>query len=243
MNSYRVEIAYDGTRFRGWAAQPGLRTVQGELEEALERVLGERVRLTVAGRTDAGVHALAQVASFDVGREPPPELARALNALTGPDLAVTGLAATPGFDARRAARSRRYRYRVETSTTASPFERGRALHWPHRLDREALDACAALLPGRHDFTAFTPTETEHVRFERDVLDAGWRPQREGVLAFEIEADAFLRNMVRALVGTMLEVGGGRRDPAGFRRLLDGAPRAQAGPTAPPHGLYLIAVRY
>lgn len=220
-----------------------MRTVQGELEDALERVLGERVRLTVAGRTDAGVHALAQVASFDLGSEPPPELVRALNALTGPDLAVIGLTAAPGFDARRDARSRRYRYRVETAAAASPFERGRALHWPRRLDREALDACAALLPGRHDFTAFTPTETEHVRFERDVLDAGWCVQGDGILAFEIEADAFLRNMVRVLVGTMLEVGGGRRDAAGFRRLLAGAPRARAGPTASPDGLYLIAVRY
>ncbi len=243
MTAYRLDLAYDGARFKGWASQPGLRTVQGELEDALERVLGERVRLTVAGRTDAGVHALAQVASMELGREPPPALARALNALTGPDLAVAAITAAPGFDARRDARSRRYRYRVETAAPAGPFERGRALHWPYRLDREALDACAALLAGRHDFTAFTPTETEHVRFERDVLDAGWRAEREGILAFEIEADAFLRNMVRALVGTMLEVGGGRRDPAAFRHLLAGAPRARAGPTAPPHGLYLIAVRY
>jgi tRNA pseudouridine38-40 synthase len=217
--------------------------VQGELEDALERILGEPVRLTVAGRTDAGVHALAQVASFGSDRKPPPALARALNALTGPDLAVTAVVAAPGFDARRDARSRRYRYRVETSSPPSPFERGRALHWPHRLDREALDACAAMLPGNHDFTAFTPAETEHVRFERDVLAAGWHEQGEGLLAFEIEADAFLRSMVRVLVGTMLEVGGGRRAREGFRDLLAGAPRAQAGPTAPPHGLYLIAVRY
>jgi tRNA pseudouridine38-40 synthase len=241
--TYRLDLAYDGARFRGWAAQPGLRTVQGELEDALGRVLGERVRLTVAGRTDAGVHAFAQVASFDVDRAPPPDLARALNALTGHDLAVTAVAGAPGFDARRDARSRRYRYRVETSSPPSPFERGRALRWPHRLDRPALDACAALLPGSHDFTAFTPTETEHVRFERDVLAAGWHEEGDGVLAFEIEADAFLRNMVRVLVGTMLEVGGERRDREGFRDLLAGAPRAEAGPTAPPHGLYLIDVRY
>jgi tRNA pseudouridine38-40 synthase len=243
MTTYRLDLAYDGGRFRGWAAQPGQRPVQGELEDALERVLGERVGLTVAGRTDAGVHALAQVASFAVSREPPPELSRALNALTGPDLAVLGLRAAPGFDARRAARSRRYRYRVETAPPPSPFERGRALHWPHRLDREALDACAGLLAGSHDFTAFTPTETERVRFVRNGLGAGWSAARQGLLACGVEADAFLRNMVRVLVGTMLEVGGGRRGLGCFERLLAGAPRRDAGPTASPHGLYLLTVRY
>ncbi|HET6830539.1 MAG TPA: tRNA pseudouridine(38-40) synthase TruA [Solirubrobacterales bacterium] len=243
MATYRLDLAYDGAGFRGWATQPGLRTVQGELEDALGRVLGEPVRLTVAGRTDAGVHALEQVASWSSERRPPDGLERALNALTGPDLAVLGITIAPGFDARRDARSRRYRYRIETGTPPSPFERGRALHWPHRLHRAALDECAALLAGTHDFTAFTPTETDHVRFERDVLAAGWEEEREGILTFEIEADAFLRSMVRALVGTMLEVGGGGRDVDGFRRLLAGAPRSDAGPTAPPEGLYLVAVRY
>jgi tRNA pseudouridine38-40 synthase len=243
MATWRLDIAYDGTRFRGWAAQPGLRTVQGELENALARLLGEPTTLTVAGRTDAGVHALAQVASFATDRPVPDALARALNALTGPDLAILGAVPAPGFDARRQARSRRYRYRVEAATPPSPFERGRAFNWPHPLDREALDACAALLPGTHDFTAFTPTETEHVRFERDVLDAGWHDEDGPIVAFEVEADAFMRNMVRVLVGTILEVGGGRRDVDGFGRLLDGAPRAEAGETAPAHGLYLAGVSY
>jgi len=206
-------------------------------------VLGEPVGLTVAGRTDAGVHALAQVASFTIGRAAPDGLGRALNALTGADLAVTGVGAAPGFDARRDARSRRYRYRVETASPPSPFERGRAFNWPHRLDREALDSCAALLAGRHDFTAFTPTETEHVRFERDVLEAAWRGAGESIVAFEIEADAFMRNMVRVLVGTMLEVAGGRRVVGSFAQLLDGAQRSEAGATAPAHGLYLVGVSY
>jgi tRNA pseudouridine38-40 synthase len=243
MATYRLDIAYDGTGFKGWAVQPGLRTVQGELEVAIARVLGAPAPLTVAGRTDAGVHALAQVASLTTEEPVPDSFARALNALTGPDLAVAGVTEAPGFDARRQARSRRYRYRIELGEPPSPFERGRAFHCPHPLDRGALAECAAMLPGTHDFTAFTPTETDHVRFERDVLEAAWRDEDDRVIAFEIEADSFMRNMVRVLVGTMLEVGGGRRDPASFRRLLGGALRAEAGPTAPPHGLYRIGVGY
>jgi len=243
MATYRLDISYEGSRFRGWARQPGLRTVQGELEDALAKVVGEPVTLTVAGRTDSGVHALAQVASFTTGREVPASLQAALNALTGADLAIAAVTAAPGFDARRQARSRRYRYRVETGSPPDPFERGRAHNWPNPLDREALAGCATLLAGRHDFTAFTPTETEHVRFERDVIEAAWVAEDGRILAFEIEADAFMRNMVRVLVGTMLEVGGGRRDVGGFAALLGGAPRSAAGPTAPAHGLYLVGVRY
>jgi tRNA pseudouridine38-40 synthase len=244
LSSYRLDIAYDGTAFKGWARQSGLRTVQAEIEGALEQLFGGPVELTVAGRTDAGVHALGQVASFEAEREPPETLRRALNALTAEDVSI--LAAGPardGFDARREARSRRYRYRLETASVPSPFERRYAVHWPYPLDREALDACAALLPGSHDFTAFTPTDTEHVRFERDAFDAGWSEERNGILVFEIEADAFMRNMVRALVGTMLEVAGGRRSLDDFTRLLEGRPRAEGGETAPARGLFLVSVGY
>ena len=243
MQTFRLDLAYDGSRFSGWAVQPGRRTVQGELEGALARVLGEPTALTVAGRTDAGVHALAQVASFTTPRPVPDSLPRALNALTGPDLAVWSMAPAPGFDARRQARSRRYRYRVETGVPPSPFERRRSLNWPYPLERGALDSCAAMIAGTHDFTAFTPSETDHVRFDRDILHAGWVDEGDRVLAFEVEADAFMRNMVRVLVGTMLEVGGGRRDPEDFRRLLAGAPRPEAGPTAAACGLYLVGVAY
>ncbi len=243
MRTYRLDIAYDGSRFKGWAAQPGLRTIQGELEGAIARVLGAPAHLTVAGRTDAGVHARAQVASLPTEAPVPESFERAINALTGPDLAIERVSEAPGFDARRDARSRRYRYRVETVAPPSPFERGRALNCARRLDRSVLDECAAVLEGTHDFTAFTPTETEHIHFERDVIEARWLEEGDRILAFEIEADAFMRNMVRVLVGTMLEAGGGRRSPEEFRRLLDGAPRADAGPTAPPHGLYLIGVSY
>ncbi len=217
--------------------------MQGELEAALETVLRASVQLTVAGRTDAGVHALGQVASFETEAEVPGDLARRLNGVGPDDIAVTTAAVVAdGFDARRGAKSRSYRYRVLARSTPSPFEQGRALWWPHRVDRDALDACAEALIGTHDFTAFTPTQTDHVRFDRDVLTAAWTAEGD-ILSFRITADAFMRNMVRALVGTMLEAASGRRTVEDFTQLLAGAPRSAAGDTAPPHGLYLESVNY
>jgi tRNA pseudouridine38-40 synthase len=216
--------------------------VQGELTRALETLLRAPVALTVAGRTDAGVHALGQVCSFDA--EEIPRL-RSVNALLPDDVGVMAVEeAAPAFDARRDARARVYAYKVHTRHAGpSPFAIGRALWWPHRIDLEALHACAAALLGQHDFTAFTPTDTEHVFFARTVAEASWTRVDDDLIEFRIEADAFMRNMNRVLVGTMLEVAAGRRSLESFSALLQGAPRAAAGPTAAPHGLYLVAVRY
>jgi tRNA pseudouridine38-40 synthase len=237
----RLLLEYDGTNFAGWARQPGKRTVEDVVGRALAAVLGrEPAPLTVAGRTDRGVHARGQVASYP-GHPAP---IAGLNALLPDDVAVLACEqAPPCFDARRDATSRAYCYRVLTRHARSAHERGRALHWPQTVSLADLDRCAASLVGTHDFTAFTPTQTEHLRFERQVFDAFWTRDDCDVLEFWIEADSFMRHMNRVLVGTMLEVAGGRREPAQFVSLLTGARRREAGVTAPAHGLHLVGVGY
>jgi tRNA pseudouridine38-40 synthase len=238
----RLLLEYDGSGFAGWARQPGRRTVQEEVERALGVVLraGGPVGVTVAGRTDTGVHALGQVCSY----EGEPASVVSLNALLPDDVAALSCsAAAEGFDARRDATSRAYTYLLLNRPARSALQRGRALHWPHVVDLGALEACAAALVGVHDFTAFTPTETEHVRFAREVYGAFWRSHDDGRVEFWIEGDAFMRNMNRVLVGTMLEVSSGRRSVANFVSLLEGAARSEAGATAPPYGLYLVGIGY
>ena len=235
----KLLIEYDGTRFAGWARQPGLRTVQEELEKALAVLARWPTVVIAAGRTDAGVHALGQVASY-AGH---PVARKGLNAILPDDINVLQCAGAPtGFDARRDATARAYTYRVLNRRTPAVFERGRALWWPQRIDRDALHACAVHLTGTHDFTAFTLKETQHTRFNRTVDRAAWTFDAD-LLSFEIEANSFLRHMNRALVGTMLQVAMGRRTEEDFATLLEGRPRTEGGPSAAPHGLYLTRVRY
>jgi tRNA pseudouridine38-40 synthase len=246
----RLVVAYDGRRFHGFAAQPGVVTVAGALGDALERVLGHPVAFTCAGRTDTGVHAWGQVVHCDTpagtGRLDFDHLQRAVNALCGPHIVVRALEpAERGFDARRSAKARRYHYTVLNRAVPDPFLAATSWHVPDPLDRGALALSCDPLIGEHDFTSFcrAPRGTTDHSMTRRVIDARWTDAGDGIVRFEIESSSFCHQMVRAIVGTMVAIGRGRRRAGEMAGILRARDRAAAGDLAPPHGLCLWEVRY
>lgn len=246
----RIDLDYDGTDFRGFVPQPGLRTVGGELQRVLERVLGSPTRVIPAGRTDSGVHARGQVVSFrtesDIGLD---ELKGALNALVGQDVVVHEVSEVAReFDARKSAKSRRYGYAIWNATSRNLWERRWSAHVDAPLDPEAMDQACRPLVGLHDFAAFRTHRTQddpRRRTMREVYCAHWRRDESDprMLRFEIEADGFLRHMVRTIVGSAVQVGLGKLPASGILGMLERGERAGAGPTAPANGLALIGVTY
>ncbi len=245
MSVWRLDLVYEGTDFRGWARQPGQRTVQDVLERALATILSEPVRLSVAGRTDAGVHALGQVASFACakGDLSPDVLRRSLNSLLPPDVAVSLVSpATRGFVARRAL-SRTYRYRLIVSPVKPVLDRRLVWQPRGRLDTRVLCEAASLLQGRHDFASLTPSGHLYRSCERTVTMARWGRSGPEEWVFDIRADSFLHNMVRVAVGSMVDVAQGRMTLVDFETGLSFRQRRRMGQTAPARGLALVAVEY
>lgn len=242
MSVVKLVIAYDGTDFHGWARQQGVRTVQGAIEDVLGRILGQVPPLSVAGRTDAGVHAEGQVASFP-GDVDPVKVQRALNGVLAPQIVVLSASrAAEGFDARRSATGREYRYRIDTADLPSPFTARYAWHRPGRLAVGKMRAAATLLQGEHDFTSFCRVPPAPASTVRTLRRLAVRPAGN-VVEVRAVADGFLHQMVRSLVGTLVRVGEGRLDPDAMPEILAARSRAAAGPIAPPHGLTLVRVLY
>jgi tRNA pseudouridine38-40 synthase len=237
-------VEYDGTEFCGWQIQPDERTVQGALEGVLQVFLGHATRVSAAGRTDSGVHASAQVVCFDTDRDlSAPLIQRALNALTPDDIAIVAVEEVAGdFDPRRDARRRAYVYRIWNRRTASPFWGRYAWHIGRQLCRDALVAAAPALEGEHDFTSFRASGCDAVHPTRRVFSSRFEC-RDDLLLYEIEATAFLRHMVRNIVGTLVEIGTGARAADSLPTLLQARDRDQAGATAPARGLCLTRVEY
>jgi len=245
MRILKLTLAYDGTRFVGWQRQADGESIQGLLENALARFEGVPVTVHGAGRTDAGVHALGQVASASVTfTHPAATIVRALNAQLPEDIRVVDIAdAAPDFHARFSARSKTYRYMIRNARIATPFERAYVWHLPEPLDIDAMSAAAAMVVGTHDFAAFQSVGTETPGSIRTMGRSTIREPEPGLIVYEVTGEGFLRHMVRALTGTLVEIGRGWRAPANMQALLAGGRRADAGATAPPHGLFLVSVDY
>jgi tRNA pseudouridine38-40 synthase len=249
MPNLKLTLSYDGTDFVGWQRQAKGRSVQGELEDALSRMDKRAVAAVGAGRTDSGVHALAQVASAQiVNHIPPASVRQGLNAILPEDVRVVAVEEAPAsFNARHDARSKTYRYRIFNGDTLSPFVRRYAWHVPHQLDLTAMRAAARCFVGRHDCAALQAAGSDVVDTVRTIGQSDWleipRVDYGRVLVYQIAGSGFLRHMVRTMVGTLVEVGAGRREPGSMDALLASKRRGLAGPTAPPQGLYLARVDY
>ncbi|MEA2560864.1 MAG: tRNA pseudouridine38-40 synthase [Acidobacteriota bacterium] len=240
----RLTISYRGERYAGWQRQENALTVQEVLEEAVAKLVGSPIRVTGASRTDAGVHARGQAAHLDLPRPfPHRALVHGVNRHLPEDVRVMAAGLVDeDFHARKSAVSKEYSYRLSRAEVLSPLDAPFAVQVPARIDPARMESAASLLPGRHDFSAFALAGGSHGQPFRNIFAAGWVEQGDE-LRFTITGDGFLRGMVRALVGTLIEVGLGRRDPEELADLLSGRPRSAAGPTAPAHGLILETVSY
>lgn len=240
----KLTVEYDGTNYHGWQIQSNSESIQGALERAISTFLRTPTRIMGSGRTDAGVHALGQVVSFVTEQEfKPHRIRRALNALTPPDITIKEVESVPdSFAPRRDARSRVYEYHILNRPTPSPFYRNRAWHLHAPLDVDAMRDAITCLLGEHDFTSFRAGDCDAAHPIRRVYQTSLE-QRGELLVFTIEATAFLRHMVRNIVGTLVEVGSGARSVEAFRVLPELKDRSKAGETAPAHGLFLTEVRY
>ena len=245
MRTLKLIIEYDGTNYLGWQVQPRGSTIQGILEEKLALLTGQRTQVTASGRTDAGVHALNQVAHFRTESQMDiRSFQKALNSLLPPDILIKKIEeAEEGFHARKSARSKTYVYQILNRPLRSPFHRTTAWHVPQKLDLGEMKKATSYLLGEHDFSAFRSVGSPTRTATRRVLRAEWKMGKDGFIRFEIEATGFLKQMVRAIVGTLVEVGKGRIEPKEVKTIIDSHDRKKAGPTAPARGLFLKEVKY
>jgi tRNA pseudouridine38-40 synthase len=245
MRNIRLLIEYDGTDYQGWQVQPKGPTVQGMIEEKLTLITGEAIHLIGSGRTDSGVHAFGQVANFKTKSQlDVHSIQRALNSLLPPDIVIQKAEEVEeDFHARRQSKSKVYEYRILNRDLRSAFHHEYAWHIPQKLDLEEMRKATRILIGEHDFSSFRSVGSPTRTAIRRVIRAEWKRGRDGLIRFEIEANGFLKQMVRALVGTLVEVGKGKIDSGEFQKILDSRDRKKAGPTAPAHGLFLKEVKY
>jgi tRNA pseudouridine38-40 synthase len=245
MRNIKLTIEYDGTNYLGWQVQPRGLTIQGMIEEKLSLLTGERIRLSGSGRTDSGAHALHQVASFRTkSRMGVDTMQKALNSLLPPDIAIKRVEeVAEDFHARKDAKSKVYEYRILNRDIRSAFDRRYAWYIPQKLDLRRMKEAAEVLIGEHDFSSFRSVGTPTKTAIRKIVRAVWKKDRQGFLRFEIEASGFLKQMVRAIVGTLVDVGKGKMDAEEFSKILESKDRKKAGPTAPSHGLFLKEVKY